>query len=115
MQNQAVRFVTGNYNLETGSIAKTLEQSKVGNSQADAEGSTLILPYKSLKGQTRIPVVDLNVPSRHIKDQHPQFFQLPYARIDIYKHGFFPETIRDLDSLPASTLLSIECFEDCIS
>ena len=31
VQNRAARFVTGNYNLETGSMAKILEQLKWGS------------------------------------------------------------------------------------
>ena len=54
VQNRAARFVTENYNFETGSMT------------------------------------------------------------DAYRHSFFPETIRDWNALPASTVSSAECSGDCI-
>ena len=46
---------------------------------------------------------------------HSEPFQVPYARTDGYRHSFFPETIRDWNALPASTVSSAEFSEDCSS
>ena len=39
-------------------------------------------------------------------------FQLPYARTDIYKYSFFPDTIRDY---PAAVISSAESSEDPVA
>ena len=75
----------------------------------------LILFYKGLKGQASIPVDDLKTPLRHTRNHHSEPVQVTYARTDAYRHSFFPETIRDWNALPASTVSSLECSEDCIS
>ena len=95
MQNRAARFVTGNYNFETGSMTKVLEQLKWESLKQRRKGSRLILFYKGLKGQANIPVGDLKSPLRNTRHQHSKPFQVPYARTDAYRHSFFPETIRD--------------------
>ena len=59
VQNRAARFVTGNYNFETGSMTKGLEQLKWESLNQRRKGSRLILFYKGLKGQASIPVDDL--------------------------------------------------------
>ena len=115
VQNRAARFVTGNYNYETGSMTKVLEQLKWESLKQRRKGSRLILFYKGLKGQASIPVDDLKSPLRNTRHQHSKPFQVPYARTDAYRHSFFPETIRDWNALPASTVSSAESSEDCIS
>ena len=77
------------------------------------KGSRLILFYKDLNGQANIPVDDLKTPLRHTRNHHSEPFQVPYARTDAYRHSFFPETIRDWNALPASTVSSAECSEGC--
>ena len=115
VQNRAARFVTGNYNFETGSMTKVLEQLKWESLKQRRKGSRLLLFYKGLKGQANIPVDDLKTPLRHTRNHHSDSFQVPYARTDAYRHSFFPETIRDWNALPASTVSSAKCSEDCIS
>ena len=114
VQNQAARYVTGNYNFETGSMTKVLEQFKWESLKQRRKGSRLILFYKGLKSQANIPVDELKTPLRHTRNHHSEPFQVPYARTDAYRHSFFPETIRDWNTLPASTVSSAECSEDCI-
>ena len=115
VQNQAARFVTGNYKFETGSMTKILGQLKWESLKQRWKGSRLILFYKGLKGQASISVDDLKTPLRHARNHHSEPFQVPYARTNAYRHSFFPETIRDWNALPASTVSSAECSEDCIS
>ena len=115
VQNRAARFVTGNYNFETGSMTKGLEQLKWESLKQRRKGSRLILFYKGLKGQANIPVEDLKSPLRNTRNYHSEPFQVPYAMTDAYRHSFFPETIRDWNTLPASTVSSAESSEDCIS
>ena len=112
-QNRAARFITGNYNFETGSMTKVLEQLKWESLKQRRKGSRLILFYKGLKGQANIPVDDLKSPLRNTRNHHSEPFQVPYDRTDAYRYSFFPETIRDWNALPV--VCSAESSEDCIS
>ena len=42
-------------------------------------------------------------------------FQVSYARTDIYKYSFFPDTIKDWNALPAAIISSAESTEDPVS
>ena len=95
VQNRATRFVAANYNFETGSMTSILEQLGWESLHKRRKGSKLILLFKGLKGSASIPCNGLQPPNRSSKNQHPMAFQVPYARTDIYKYSFFPDTIRD--------------------
>ena len=112
VQNRAARFVTGNYNLETGSMTGILEQLGWEFLHKKRKDSKLILLSKGLKGRASIPCNDLQPPNRRSRNQHPMAFQVPYARTDIYKYSFFPDTIRDRNALPAFIISSVESSED---
>ena len=58
IQNQAARFVTGNYNFETGSMTGILEHLKWESLKKRRRDSRLILLYKGLKGKASIPTGD---------------------------------------------------------
>ena len=58
VQNRAARFVTGNYNFETGSMAGILEPLKWESLKKQSRDSRLILLYKGLKGKASIPTHD---------------------------------------------------------
>ena len=75
VQNRAARFETGNYNFETGSITKVLEQLKWESLKQRRKGSRLILFYKGLTGQANIPVDDLKTPLRHTRNHHSEPFK----------------------------------------
>ena len=81
VQNHAARFVTGNYNFETGSMTSILEQ--LGWESLHKRRKGLILLFKGLKGRVSIPCDDLQPPNRHSRNQHLMAFQVPYARTDI--------------------------------
>ena len=42
-------------------------------------------------------------------------FQVPYARTDIYKYSFFPDTNRDWNALPSAIISSAENSEDPVA
>ena len=115
LQNQAARFVTGNYNFETGSMIIILEQLGWEFLHKRSKGSKLILLFKDLKGRVSIPYDDLLPRNRCSRYQHPMTFQVPYARTDIYKYSFFPDTIRDWNALPESIISFAESSEDPVT
>ena len=58
MQKRAARFVTGNYNYETGSMTGILGQLKWEALKKRRKYKRLILLYKGLKGKASIPTGD---------------------------------------------------------
>ena len=46
---------------------------------------------------------------------HFRWGKVPYARTDIYKYSFLPETIRDWNALPAAVISSAESSEDPVA
>ena len=82
VQNPAARFVTGNYNFETGSMTSILEQLVWESLHKRCKGSKLILLFKGLKGRTSLSCTNLQSPNRRSRNQHPMAFQVPYARTD---------------------------------
>ena len=101
--NRAARFVTGNYNFETGSMTGILEHLR---------DSRLILLYKGLKGKASIPTDDLIPLVRRCRNDHSMAYQVPIANTDIYKSSFFPKTIRGWNALPDSLISSAKGAED---
>ena len=79
--------------------------------------------YKGLKDAASIPTNDLVSPPpppppppiRHARKHHSLAFQTPFADIDIYKSSFFPQTIRDWNSLTDSLLSAAEGAEDSVA
>ena len=101
MQKRAARFVTGNYNFETGSMISILGQLK----------------WESLKKRRKdsVPTDDLIPKTRRCRNQHSMAFQTPIANTDVYKGSFFPQTIRVWNALPDSLISSAEDAEDCVA
>ena len=114
MQKHAARFVTGNYNYETGSMTGILGQLKWESLKKRRKDNRLILLYKGLKGKASVPTDDLIPKTRRCRNQHSMAFQTPIANTDVYKGSFFPLTIRDWNALPDSLISSAEDADDLI-
>ena len=115
VQNRAARFVTRNYDYETGSMTGILGQLKWESLKKRRKDNRLILLYKGLKGKAKIPTDDLIPKTRHGRNQHSLAFQIPSASKDVYMYSFFPQTIRDWNDLPESLISSSELSDDSIS
>ena len=114
-QNRAARFVTRNYDYETGSMTGILGQLKWESLKKRRKDNRLILLYKGLKGKAKIPTDDLIPKTRHGRNQHSLAFQIPSASKDVYMYSFFPQTIRDWNDLPESLISSSELSDDSVS
>ena len=121
MQKRAARFVTGNYNYETGSRPGILGRLKWESLKKRRKDNRLILLYK---GKASVPTDDLIIVEIstlwHFKlplliQMFIMAFQTPIANTDVYKGSFFPVTIRDWNVLPDSLILSAEAAEDCVA
>ena len=100
VQKRAARFVTGNYDYETGSMTGILGQLKWESLKKRRKDNRLILLYKGLKGKASVPTDDLIPKTRRCRNQHSMAFQTPIANTDVYKGSFFPQTIRDWNAPP---------------
>ena len=89
VQNQAARFVTGNYNFETGSMTGILEHLTWESLDKWRRESRPILLYKGLKGKASIPTDDLIPLVRRCRNHHSMAYQVPIANTDIYESGLF--------------------------
>ena len=115
VQNRAARFVTRNYDYETGSMTGIFGQLKWESLKKRRKDNRLILLYKGLKGKAKIPTDDLIPKTRHGRNQHSLAFQIPSASKDVYMYSFFPQTIRDWNDLPESLISSSELSDDSVS
>ena len=70
VQKLAARFVTGNYNYETGSMPGILGQLKWESLKKRRKDNRLILLYKGLKGKASVPTDDLIPKTRCFRNQH---------------------------------------------
>ena len=72
--------------------------------------------YRYINGQKKdTPTNDLVPPIRHVRNHHSLAFQTPFANTDIYKCSFFPQTIRDWNSLTDTFLSAAEGAEDSVA
>ena len=71
--------------------------------------------YRGLKGAASKPTNDLVPQIRHVRNHHSLAFQTPFANTDIYKSSFFPQTIRNWNSLKDSLLSAAECAENTVA
>ena len=117
VQKRAERFVTGNYNYETGSMTGILGQLKWKSLKKRRKDNRHILLHKGLKGKPSVPTDDLILKTRRCRNQHSMAFQTPIANTDIYigTCSFYPRTIRDWNALPDSLISSAEDAEDCVA
>ena len=80
VQKRAARFVTGNYNYETGSMTGILGQLKWESLKKRRKDNRLILLYRGLKGKASVPADDLIPKTRRCRNQHSMAFQTPIAK-----------------------------------
>jgi hypothetical protein len=104
VQNRAARFITNNYVYEPGSMTKILEKTKLEPLKNRRKQAKVILFFKGLHAGTRIPLHDLRPPKRKTRNMHSQHFVQFYARKDIFKYSFLPDTTKLWNNLPNSVI-----------
>ena len=115
VQKMEARFVTGSYTYETGSMIGILEQLKWESLEKRRKDNRLIMLYKGLKSAVSIPTDDLVPPNRRTRNHRSLAFQTPLTGTDIYKSSFFPQIIRDWNSLTDFLISASECAEDSVT
>ena len=112
MQKRTARFVTRNYNYETGSMTGILGQLKWESLTKMRKGNRLILLYKSLKYKSSyslLPTDDLILLARSGRNHRSVAFRTYTAGTDIYKSSFFQQNIKE------SVFFSAEIADDCVA
>jgi thiol-disulfide isomerase/thioredoxin len=82
VQKRAARFVLNNYSYEEGSMSEIMEILQWKPLKERRREDRLILFYKGLIGQAKIPTTDVCQNNRKNRNRHNQQFYIPYARID---------------------------------
>ena len=77
VQKNAARFVTDNYNYETGSMTGILGHLKWESLKKRRKDNILILLYKGLKGKASVPTDDLIPKTRRCRNQHSMALECP--------------------------------------
>jgi hypothetical protein len=101
---RAARFVLNNYSYEEGSMSEMMEALQWKPLKECRRENRLILFYKGLNGQTKIPTTDVLQNNRKNRNRHNQQFYIPYARTDTLKYSFIPNTVRDWNTLDPTIL-----------
>ena len=114
VQKRAARFVTGNYNYETGSMTGILGQLKWESLKKRRKDNRLILLFKGLKGKASVPTDDLIPKTRRCRNQHSMAFQTPIANIDVIKVTSSPR-LSGIGMPSPSLISSAEDAEDCVA
>ena len=110
VQNRAARFVTGNYNFETGSMTGILEHLKWESLKKRRRDSRLLL-YKGLKGKASIQTDDLIPLVRRCRNDNSMAYQVPIANTDFSPRPLgigmqFQTLLSPLLKVPRMALLS---------
>ena len=114
VQKRAARFVTGNYNYETGSTTGILGQLKWEALKKRRKDNNLYCYIKVLKVKPVYQQMTLS-PKPGVAEIITMVFQIPIANTDVCIGSFFPQTIRAWNALPDSVISSAEDAEHCVS
>jgi hypothetical protein len=109
VQRRAARFVHNIYRYnpddpESNSVTKMIQTLEWKSLQERRWEARLVLFYKAVNGLAAIPVNTYLTPAPNIyrmRHAHQHSYLIPYARTDIYKFSFFPNTVRAWNLLPA--------------
>ena len=113
---RAARFITRNYNRETGSMTGILEELKWEILQL-RKGGRIIGPYYCEKVcEVKSKFMQMtSSQNRRCINQLSMAYQISYASKDAYKNSFSPQTIRDWNYLPDSLISAAELSDNCVS
>ena len=115
VQRRAARFVNGDYRT-TSSTSQMLKDLHWQPLQERRSHSKLVMVYRIVHGLVDIPCTYYH-PSTLSTRGHSLKFLVPFCRLDIYRHSFFPSGIRLWNSLPEciATVDSLEAFKGALA
>lgn len=115
VQNRAARFVTADYSWDPGSMTGIISRLGWKSLRVRRKESRLILFYKGLKGQANVPVKNLVRLKPKGEMAHRHQFHVPFAKTDVHKFSFIPNTIRDWNSIPAQIISKADSATDPVA
>lgn len=98
VQRRSARFVMNNYS-QTSSVTSMLEILQWTSLEERRARNKAIMMYRIVHGLVAIPTTELH-PTMTSARGHTNRFLIPYARTLLYKHSFFPDSIRIWNNLP---------------
>ena len=113
VQRRAARFTTRNYtDRQPGSVTQMVKNLNWEPLQVRRIKIRLVLLFKIQHNLVAIPADAYLIPSDS-RTRGENTFRVPTTRKDVYRHSFFPSTIRDWNALPAAatTASSLEAFK----
>ena len=104
VQKRAARFITSNYEYNEGVMTSILQELNLPPLKDRRAQSRLILLFKGINEQAKLPTDELSVPKRRTKTMHEHHYLRPRTKTDTLKYSFMPNTIKDWNSLPGKTI-----------
>jgi len=95
------------YYRRTSSVTQLLEDLGWPSLTDRRKDARLTLFSKAVSSHCTISVCHLSRPTRFSRNVDESSFIPISARTDAYKYSFFPRTVHDWNSLPATTRLSL--------
>ena len=107
VQKAAARFIASNYCHDPGSMTKILKDLDLEPLKERRKQSRLILLCKGIYKQATLPTHVLQTPTRKTKNMHDMSFRQLQTNSDTYKESYMPKTIKDWNSVSATTIFKI--------
>jgi len=97
VQRRAARFVKGDY--RTTSSTSQMLKDLGWQTQERRTHSKLVMVYRIVHGQVDIRCMAYHLSATNTRG-HSLKFVVPFCRLDIYRHSFFPSGFRLWNALP---------------
>jgi hypothetical protein len=113
VQRRAARYVRNRYH-NTSSVIEMLHQLQWTSLEDRRRQARLMLLYKISNNLVKIDPTSKLIPPKHLsRNMHDRSFQIPASSTTLRRESFYPRTIREWNSLPASvaTAGSLETFK----
>ena len=112
VQRRAARFVKGDYKT-TSSTSQMMRDLGWPTLQDRRVNAKLVMVYRIVNHLIEIPSSSFFRPTNLSTRGHHLRFLIPFCRIDVYQHSFFPSGIRLWNSLPEhlATADTLEAFK----
>jgi hypothetical protein len=116
VQRRAARFVLARYH-NTSSVTEMLHQLNWETLADRRRRARLIVFYKIQYALIAVPLPPIVIRPDKPRPGYPHQFRVPFCNTEAYKNSFFPRTIRNWNTLPASIACqgSLTLFQTALS
>lgn len=117
IQRRAARFVVNDYD-RTSSVTEIMKDLHWCSLKNRRTTSRLSILQKARQGHLSLPVDTLLQPPRRLsRHNHINSYQIISANKDVYKYSYFPQTVKDWNSLPypITTIIEPLAFKESVS